>query len=293
MFKIKLSIILFLILSFSQLSAQTPYFYFYTTGYNFTTRENELQEISYPYDATNFTGVVTWDKNLATQIPIYNTMGVYAQDPNDLYFSETDMQTEFTTARNEWEDWSSFRFTDVTASFGAVRVSWSENSNNFTKDPVNQGGVTPLAISNYQIVPYTVGSESQFDYTEIIFNNSSIRGFKWTTQYILPQDYLDQNNVLNFQNVALHELGHLLGLSHNYDNSYSIMYYPMSYGDIAQRVLTSQTIGNVVKLSQLAGITTGIEDGIMITEDLDHYDINHLYVGHIGRSFIDEYPYGD
>ena len=48
-----------------------------------------------------------------------------------------------------------------------------------------------------------------------------------------------------------------------------------------------------VNSDNLPSIPTGIEDGIYISEDLTHYDINHLYVGYIHRTFVDVAPYGD
>lgn len=272
---------------------QDPYYFFYTTGQD-AQGNNELQPISFPQGTLFFNSVVTWDYFRANQIPIYNQLENTTY-PNDQIFYSQDMLNEFTTAMQEWENHSSFGFSESYSSFNSVGVYWITSPNSYPGDAVNGQGVTPLAIDIDKIVPVAnFGSESQYSYSVIYLNNCSIRDFEWTTNYIAPQWYLDEYNVVNFQNVALHELGHLLGLSHNYYDPNSVMHYPMYYDEITQMVLESSDINNINKLAEITGFPpTGIEDAIQITEALSNYDVNHLYVGYIDRTFIDVYPYGD
>lgn len=288
---IKLFLIIIVILNTVfdlELYAQDPYYYF------FTTDSDTLKEVSFPDDNNNnYDGVITWDKTQGQQIPFYNLLNG-PNYPNDTYFYSSDMLTEFYVARHKWQNNSAFMFDSVNTQYGNVYVWWSNNVANFPKGVSNIGGFTPLAVDNKKIVPVSfLGSQTQYDQTQIIFNSTVIRNFKWTTEYILPQSYLDDYYVLNFQNVALHELGHLLGLSHNHGDHSAIMYDVMDYGDIAERGLESSDISNISELANITGIVTGIEDGVFITEDLDHYDINHLYVGDIHMTFVDYYPYGN
>ncbi len=115
------------------------------------------------------------------------------------------------------------------------------------------------------------------------------------------ETYFNQNYIfsanptsdqLDIWSTACHEFGHWLYLGDETSSSCSpnVMYKYLADGDVTHRYLTQDDKDGI---KYIYGNIQGIEDYITLTEDLDHYDVNHTYVGYIHRNFVDVSPIGD
>lgn len=166
------------------------------------------------YDGNNGNLVLYWQNE--KQIPIY--LGLLTQQNIPDGMDLATVLSEFTAAQNKWVSQSSgcIGFTTVTNSFGGIDIYFSSNTETFNGQYVE--AVTPLAVSNINNKNYLdadpTDPQGQWPATQIILNatnyNTGERDFLWTTQFALP----NPTHYVNFQNVVLHELGHLMGFSH-------------------------------------------------------------------------------
>lgn len=90
--------------------------------------------------------------------------------------------------------------------------------------------------SSYLALTYWWSSGSNFTETDIVF----FEKYKWSTN-----PAYDEYDV---ESVALHELGHALGLSHNNSSSTLVMFYQILPGSTAKRSLQSDDISGVCNL---------------------------------------------
>jgi len=106
-------------------------------------------------------------------------------------------------------------------------------------------------------VPVYDGPTGDVSETDVVFNADPKRGYKWNTAYVCPSDKMD------LLNVAVHEIGHLIGLNHSLD-LYDAMYYKILTGETSKRRLTADDIQGVCAIYPIAG-----KDGSPCLSDAD------------------------
>ena len=199
-----------------------------------------------PFEISNgsMTGVITWPKQTATQIPIYFANWTSTQLPSGI--DSATAIDEFEVAWNEWgnESGHNFGFTIATDPTNAIKVYFSYNSSDFI-DPTDisetNGSVTS---TNYWTCNTNIGANFY-----VVFNAFATNNFTFTTALgnISP-------NQACFQLAALHELGHVIGLSHcKYTNA--VMYEYGAANGIGYYQLTSWDVDGVMLMT---GGLTGI-----------------------------------
>lgn len=165
------------------------------------------------YDGTNENLIVHWPS--INHIPIY--YGFFSTNiPDNMSFST--ISEEFTNATNKWKGIANcLDFTSVNDAHVGVDLIFSTNPSIFAGGEGWNQAVTPLAVissnNKYYFATDPENSLSQFPQTYILFNATSYpseRSFKWTEYFTLP----NPTDYVNFQNVVLHELGHLIGCYH-------------------------------------------------------------------------------
>ena len=211
--------------------------------------------------------------------------------PFELAF-DTQVQPERTECINQWNTYGCLQLQD--SYIGGVNIAFSNDANIFRNS--TQFGATLLAVQQsflgkYEFSIFPSQSLSNWPFTAIYFNKTTdfySSGFQWTTQRAnIGVNYIP------FKALLLHELGHILGLGHNFYENYNTVMLETTQLNNFVFNLTEVDKDGISALCSLNGTPTGIEDGIMISEDYDHYNINQTYVGANHRTFIDEYPYGD
>ncbi len=168
-----------------------------------------------PYDPDNdWDNIAVWESDQAGSIPIYykNWTSTYLPISLDATLSKTQMA-------EDWAIWYGssgvFNFIETQYIGEGVKISFSSNISSFP-NPMSDGGVTALAveydfdIGEKYVVSTPFPLNQGINDTEILFNSTpGFTGqFNWVnyTEDLLP-------NELCFKQVALHELGHLIGLA--------------------------------------------------------------------------------
>jgi tetratricopeptide (TPR) repeat protein len=243
-----------------------------------------VEQITVP--PTPSSDIITWSSSQAGSIPIYF---YFKSDPNFPSTCDTaECRSQFIDAWAIWKQASAvFGFSEKSNAQDTYIATFTTDVSKFIQ-PSSDLSVTKLTVvpnssasSGWQIV---ANSDSR-----VYFNNTSdftFNGYSFSNNL----SGLDDNQMC-FKEAALHELGHVIGIGD----------FP-TYNDVMSKTLITGTdfytldADDETALSTLDNrteILTGIEDYINITEDLNNYDVNYLYVGHIDRNFVDVYPYGD
>ncbi len=92
---------------------------------------------------------------------------------------------------------------------------------------------------------------------------------------------------LDIWTTAAHEFGHWLDLYDETDPTCSanVMYKFLTDGDISRRHLTEDDKDGIISI--YGSSLEGVNDYIWMTTDLDHFDVNYLYVGHLNVTLVD------
>jgi|GEM_PF-3473252 len=212
------------------------------TGWFYNIQNGLLNPVQITVPPDDISSILTWDSQQASQIPIY--FGITTSNiPTDGTYDKLDVSSctdEFNSAEQIWSSNSGFRFSSQTQTQGSVIVVFLNNTSVFPPGIGEPEALTPLAAYNNKIVvapPTGESSQDQNPNTVIYFNgtNYSNRGFYWTVnQYADPNDIDFPSNgdlYFNFQNAAVHELGHLIGMSH--DPVEGNIMYPPSFNDLS------------------------------------------------------------
>jgi tetratricopeptide (TPR) repeat protein len=172
-----------------------------------------LSEVKVPDDCT-ISEIVTWNSSVASSIPVYYKNWTTSNLPSGLNLATT--KDQINEAMSIWNTSSgqTFGFTE-TNQITSVNISWSNNTFSFPH-PATDGGITAHAVeyngsdAKAEFVAYTQFPLNQgISYSEILFNRSATLIFSWTND--VQNVYF---NSICFKEVALHELGHLIGLAH-------------------------------------------------------------------------------
>jgi parallel beta-helix repeat protein len=191
------------------------------------------------------------------------------------YLDTSSCSTQFQDAWTLWHNQNSkfgFYRTKVGITAG-VNISFGISPSSFP-DPSNDGGITVHAVEDNNGTEdfcYYASSPALGDYyyTEIVFNNCSqfYNSWKWSNS-LSNLDY----NAICFKEIALHELGHVIGLGHSSDSN-SVMYWvthaganflPLQSTDIsglsvlAQDQLTPVVDGNISFYSSSSSLSAGM-----------------------------------
>ncbi len=181
--------------------------------------------------------MITWFTDQAHSIPYY----FYNWTTNDLpeELDPSTCQSEIEASMLEWHEESDvfdFEETDYESNEHSLGLKFSDNITNFA-DPYNVGGATASAVQydgntgKYKFTYYTQWPVNQGYYRPyILFNNTSAfysayYGRKWTDEF----EELEAYQVC-FRQVALHELGHVIGLAHCYNDYQAVMYPSIKQG---------------------------------------------------------------
>jgi tetratricopeptide (TPR) repeat protein len=160
--------------------------------------------------------IVVWQSTQASSIPIYykswSISYPYSLDPSS---SKTQVQDAYQI----WHDGSgAFGFYETFSETDGVDL-WFSNVTGHFPDPYANGGVTFMAVEYYgwegynhvyKVSTYYPVNQGIYD-SQILFNNTA----SFTSQFVWVNYTEDLEwNWICFKQVALHELGHLIGLAH-------------------------------------------------------------------------------
>lgn len=143
---------------------------------------------SSPREATAFsTEGVSWQNGVAT----FNSLL-----PNGTATESADVSLDIA----EWNNTSAFRYTDTGASADPCNTSGPNGANVATTNCGDSFGSGVLAVTTY-----VTGTQGYLSHAGIVFNQNVSFG-----SYDGPL----RNSLIDFRRVALHELGHVLGMDH-------------------------------------------------------------------------------
>ncbi len=182
-----------------------------------TFAHNEFYKVdNFKLVLTNSAPFVHWKSNQVTLLLQFTKSTI----PTELDYDET--KVEFKNGYKVWEDASCFDFIEGT--YDGVECGFTTNDAIFD-DPANDGGVTKLAIESDEWLNDYIVESTNFPRTtvydsQVAFNNTVYKNFRWTNAIVFPYGY----TWTHFQSIVVHELGHLLGLNHC-TKSEATMYY--------------------------------------------------------------------
>ena len=143
----------------------------------------------------------------------------------------------------EWNDASAFRYADTGASADPCNMNGPSGANVATTDCGDSFGSGVLAITTFE-----TGIDGYFSHAGIVFNQNVSFG-----SYDGPL----QTNLIDFRRVALHELGHALGMAHENDSGIPAIMAP-EISDIDR--LTADDIAGV---QSIYGVGNGTQTNIV------------------------------
>ncbi len=250
----KLSLTLALVitgLSMSNAFGQGHETYFVVQGANLT-------EVSIPpYTPSQ---IVVWPESTAKSIPVYfynwQVFGI------PLYLDPTSVANDFMAATSVWSSASDniFAFVQESSTYG-VDVAFDSSTADWS-DPESEAGLTFNAVEYDQgaspprdVFVANAGStqtETATTITTIIFNNTASFNYVWT------DDTLGlSSSEICFRQVALHELGHVIGLGDDYQDAGSVMNDVSAGADFHGLIPYDDSALANVETQTLTGIDTG------------------------------------
>jgi Matrixin len=234
--------------------------------------------------------LVYWDESVKSF-----GLSINSVDPATLPFElafDNNVSTEETECIDEWNSYGCIQLQNYV--LGGVVVEFSQDENIFRNN--SEFGATLLAVeqsgNQYVFSVYPSNSISNYPFTAIYLNKTTDfynSSFQWTSaKSNTGIDYIP------FKPILLHEIGHLLGLGHNFNENYHTIMQATAIENQFVFSLTQTDKDGIAALCSLNGTpTTGIEDYINISLDLDTYNVNQTYVGVNNANFVDVFPYGD
>ena len=238
--------------------------------------------VDYTIDS-NDPNLVYWDesvKNFGLSIGAVDQ----ATLPFELAF-DSNVSPEETECINEWNTNGCIQLNN--SSFG-VYVGFSNDENIFKNNTEFGAAVEAVTQSSgkYYFSVYPSRSLSNWNFTAIFLNKTNefySSDFQWTTtEANIGVDYVP------FKAIFLHELGHVLGLGHNFNEDYHTVMQANTIENQYVFSLTQTDKDGIAALCSLNGTPTDVKDYIWVTSDLDHFDVNYEYVGHLTVRLIDE-----
>ena len=167
-------------------------------------------------------------------------------------------------------------------------VQFSKDENIFLNN--TQYGATAFAVSQsdgkYQFEIYP-NSSLHYPLTSLLLNDRDDFIYDWTIE-----EANAGMNYVPFKAILLHEMGHLVGLGHNYDPDLPTVMLATRPHNQFLFYLTTSDIQGIQELCSFNGTPTGIEDYIFIYQYQSTISPN-TYNSDFSANFIDEYPYGN
>jgi hypothetical protein len=180
---------------------------------------------------------------MPTQVMAFTTEGVSWQNGvatfNSVLASGTAVESaDLSSAIGDWNNASAFRYSDTGQSADPCNGNGPNGADIATTNCGDSFGSGVLAVTTYE----TSGTGSFLTHAGIVFNRNISFG-----SYDGPL----QSNLIDFRRVALHELGHVLGMDHENDPSIPAIMSP-SVGNIDR--LTADDIAGV---ESIYGVASG------------------------------------
>jgi hypothetical protein len=167
-------------------------------------------------------------------------------------FSNSECETVIQNAFNTWASVSQFTFTKTSnINLADIEISWEVNS--------NHGNCPDFFI--FSLAHASIGIEQ---YT-----------FPGYVHFYDIKPFSTDSTQLDLESIALHEIGHVLGLQHSSDTT-SVMYSLISYGSNA--VKRDVTSSDIISLNSIYGFPYFI-DGPRLINTYGQYRIDDLPSG--------------
>lgn len=205
---------------------------------------------------------------------------------------DTQVQPERTECINQWNTYGCIQLKD--SYIGGVNIAFSNDDNIFRNS--TEFGATLLAVQQsssgkYEFSIYPSQSLSNWPFTAIYLNKTAdfySSGFQWTTERVnIGIDYIP------FKALLLHELGHILGLGHNYYENYNTVMLGTTPLNNFVFNLTDVDKDGISTICSLNGTPTGVEDYIWIENNLEIWNVGASCQSCASAHFVDVFPYGD
>ena len=173
--------------------------------------------------------VVKWNESVNTYLPIQVILGGSAFPGSNQDLQATDAQNELDTAETWWNQTMSSTgncFSVQAVPYGGAEVLFTSNADYFN----GKAGAEALAVTASAVNGTDLGVDGDVNSPNptagILFNNSSNfqSQYEWSSHWYT----VSFAQYINFQNVAVHELGHLFGLGDDYADGNSVMFYAQS-----------------------------------------------------------------
>lgn len=193
--------------------------------------------------------IIRWPSNIAAGIPVRISLdGWDLPSSLDGTLTVADFKSAFETWHNAS---SSFYYSEVDEN-SSVQIEFSIDATDF-RDPESDAGITYLAA-------YTeYGDQGSTTYWTsdgevMYFNNTDRKSWTWTNATVFPSG----TTWLNFQQVAVHEIGHLLGLNECTISS-AVMYGTTITNDENHPARLALSSDDLAGLALLATVTSVCE----------------------------------